>query len=90
MGFEWDETKSRTNETKHGIDFDTAREMWNDSNRVEIQTPYPLEDRNILISKIGNKLFTAIFTHRGKAIRIISVRHARKKETKLYEKQKNS
>ena len=86
MEFEWDEAKSVTNKSKHGIDFDTAREMWNDSNRVEIQTPYPLEDRNILISKIGEKLYTAIFTYRGNAIRIISVRHARKKETTLYEK----
>jgi len=86
MVFEWDEAKSVTNKSKHGIDFDTAREMWNDSNRVEIQTPYPLEDRNILISKIGEKLYTAIFTYRGNAIRIISVRHARKKETTLYEK----
>jgi uncharacterized DUF497 family protein len=90
MEFEWDENKSLINKSKHGIDFDTAREMWNDTNRVEIQTSYPLEDRNILISKIGNKLFTAIFTYRGNAIRIISVRHAGKKETKLYEKQKNS
>ena len=85
MEFEWDGNKSLINKSKHGIDFDTAKEMWNDNNRLEIQTPYPLEDRNILISKIGNKLYTAIFTHRGNAIRIISVRHARKKETTLYE-----
>ena len=86
MEFEWDEAKSLVNKSKHGIDFHTAKEMWNDSNRVEIQTPYPLEDRNILISKIKDILYTAIFTYRGNAIRIISVRHARKKETTLYEK----
>jgi uncharacterized DUF497 family protein len=36
------------------------------------------------IGKIGDKLWTAIFTRREDAIRIISVRRARKKETKLY------
>jgi len=88
--FEWDEEKSRANQSKHGVDFDTAKEMWNDSNRVEVQISYPFEDRSILIGKIGNELLTAIFTHRGNATRIISVRRARKKEIRLYEKQEDS
>ena len=90
MQFEWDDEKSRTNKTKHGIDFDTVKDLWNDSNRVEIQAPSPLENRSILISKIRNKLWTAIFTHRGTAIRIISVRPARKQEAKLYGQKENS
>jgi len=88
--FEWDEEKSLANQSKHGVGFDTARAMWNDSNRVEVQISYPFEDRSILMGKIANKLWTAIFTHRGNAIRIISVRRARKKETRLYEKQEDS
>jgi len=90
MEFEWDRDKSLDNKAKHGIDFNIAKEMWNDSNRVEIQVPYPLEDRNIMIGKIENKLWMAIFPHRGNAIRIISVRRARKKKTRLYEKEENS
>ena len=90
MEFEWDKDKSRDNKAKHGIDFNTAKEMWSDSNRVEIQIPYPLEDRNIMIGKIGNKLWAAIFTYRNNTIRIISVRRARKKETRLYGKEENS
>ena len=82
--FEWDDEKSWSNEIKHGIDFNTAKHLWNDSNRVEIHTPYPLEKRSILIGKLGKKLWTAIFTWRRDAIRIISVRRARKQETKLY------
>ena len=85
MEFEWDENKSRANKSKHGIDFNTATELWNDQNRIEIQMNFPAEDRNALIGKIGDKLWTAIFTRRVDAIRIISVRRARKKETKLYE-----
>jgi uncharacterized DUF497 family protein len=85
MKFEWDDTKSLTNKAKHGIDFSTAREMWKDDNRVEIHAPYPLEERSILIGKIGKKLWTAIFAYRGDDIRIISVRRSRKKEIGLYE-----
>ena len=84
MIFEWDDEKSRTNQTKHGIDFDTARALWDDGNRVEIQSPYPVESRSILIGKIDKKLWTAIFTQRGDALRIISVRRARKLEAELY------
>jgi uncharacterized DUF497 family protein len=84
MTFEWDNEKSRSNQTKHGIDFDTARALWDDDNRVEIQSSYPLENRGILIAKLDKKLWTAIFTWRGSALRIISVRRARKQEANLY------
>jgi len=39
----------------------------------------------ILISKIEGKYWTAVFTYRGKKIRIISVRRARKNEKEIYE-----
>jgi len=85
MEFEWDEKKSRANKSKHGIDFNTATELWNDQDRIEIQMHFPVENRNALIGKIGDKLWTAIFTRRVDTIRIISVRRTRKKEAKLYE-----
>jgi len=85
MEFEWDERKNRRNKNKHGIDFETAMKLWNDKNRIVIQTPFPIENRSVLIGKIDKKLWSAIFTLRSNAIRIISVRHARRKEAKLYE-----
>ena len=84
MIFEWDDDKNHSNQTKHGIDFDTAKVLWDDASRVEIQSPYPLESRSILIGKIDRKLWTAIFTKRESAVRIISVRRARKQEAELY------
>jgi len=90
MEFEWDLNKSRSNLIKHGIDFETAKNLWLDEDRIEIWAPHPVEDRGIVIGKHQNKLWTAIFTMRGNAIRIISVRRARKKEAKLYEKEKAS
>ncbi len=85
MDFQWDEKKSEANKLKHGIDFKTAKESWNDKDRIEIQTNFPGENRTALIGKIGDKLWAAIFTRRGHTIRIISVRRARKKEAILYE-----
>ncbi len=84
MQFEWSDQKNRTNKAKHDIDFDTAKALWDDPGRIEILTSYPLENRSILIGKIGQKLWTAIFTRRSSTIRIISVRRARKKEVDLY------
>ena len=88
MKFEWDAKKSSANKIKHGIDFETAKNIWLDENRVEIHAPHPVEDRRIIIGKHHNKVSTAIYTMRGNAIRIISVRHARKKEAELYDKEK--
>jgi uncharacterized protein len=89
MIFEWDEKKSASNKLKHGIDFETARSLWDDPFRVEIQTSFPDENRSVLISRIGNKIWTSIFTVREGSIRIISVRRARKREAMLYESKEN-
>ena len=48
MKFEWNENKSITNKEKHGIDFKSAIEIWNDPARIEIQTAFSDENRNIL------------------------------------------
>lgn len=90
MNFEWDDKKSEVNKEKHGIDFKTAKEIWLDENRVEICTSHPIENRNIIIGHVHNKLWTAIYTVRGDATRLISVRRARKKEAKLYGKKETS
>jgi uncharacterized DUF497 family protein len=83
--FEWDPGKSESNRRKHEIDFETAKELWLDENRVEIHAPHPLEDRLILIAKHLDKIWTAIYTFRQDAIRMISVRRAREREVDLYE-----
>ena len=86
MKFVWDENKNQANSAKHGIDFETATQLWNDEHRVEIHTTFSDENRSIIIGRLKTKLWAAIFTKRGEAIRIISVRRARTKETALYEK----
>ena len=88
MRFEWDDVKSESNVTKHGIDFETATLLWQDVNRIGIGTPYPIENRTIVIGKIGRNLWAAIATKRDDATRIIPVRRARKKEVQLYGQEK--
>jgi uncharacterized DUF497 family protein len=85
MEFEWDIQKSLTNQEKHGIDFETAKSLWIDEKRVEIEMVFPNEKRWALIAKIGIKAWTAIYTVRGNTVRLISVRRARTKEVRLYE-----
>lgn len=90
MKFEWDEKKSGINLSKHGIDFNTATELWDDEDRIQIQTAFPIENRRILIGKIGEKIWAAIYTRLNNSIRIISVRRARKKEARIYEQKEIS
>lgn len=85
MLFEYDPDKSRSNLQKHGMDFDSAQALWNDENRLEIPAKTVDEPRWLIIGKINNKYWSAVFTHRAKNIRIISVRRSRDEEIEFYE-----
>lgn len=85
MEFEYDPAKSAANRDKHGIDFEDARALWRDEKRVILKLWSQNEQRFIVVGLIGEKLWTAICTRRGEAIRIISVRRSRKYETEYYE-----
>ena len=83
--FEFDEEKSRSNLKKHGIDFSEAQKLWKDSDFVELKARTTDEPRYMVIGKIDSRHWSAITTVRNKRVRIISVRHARKSEVKIYE-----
>lgn len=82
--FEYDPNKSQANKEKHGIDFDEAQSLWLDEDRVYFPAQSDTEDRNALIAKKEVKVWVAFYTMRGTAIRLISVRRARKNEEKTY------
>jgi len=86
MDFEFDPNKSRKNKKKHGIDFIKAKELWNDPDRIEIPTKFLDEPRYVLIGKIDDVFWSAIFTYRGDKIRLISVRRERRNERGIYER----
>ena len=84
MVFEFDPSKSTINKQKHGIDFEEAQSLWLDYRRVEINARTTGEQRKVLIAQLNNDIWSAIFTHRNNAVRIISVRKARKNEKEIY------
>jgi hypothetical protein len=86
MIFEYDDNKSRSNEQKHGVNFEDAKALWDDPYAFEIAAiSNEEESRFLVLGRIGSKNYTAIITYRQKNIRIISVRKSREKEIQLYE-----
>lgn len=74
MEFEFDPSKSKLNQNKHGINFVEAQQIWFDVNRVKIPARTEDELRFVIIGKIKDKHWSAVITYRDTKIRIISVR----------------
>jgi uncharacterized protein len=83
--FEFDEAKNQANAAKHGIDFVAAQTLWLDELLIEIPARTTGEPRFLVIGVIEGKHFSAVITYRGRCIRIISVRRARREEVAIYE-----
>ncbi len=83
--FEFDEDKSQSNLTKHGIDFVGAQKLWDDPDLLEIPAKTVDEDLFLIIGRIAEKHWSCVITYRNESIRIISVRRSRKEEVEPYE-----
>jgi len=70
--FEYDNKKSTSNLEKHSIDFVVAQELWLDPDLIEVHAKSEDEPRFLVIARIANKHWSAVITHRGSTIRIIS------------------
>jgi uncharacterized protein len=83
--YEWDENKNKSNQQKHSISFEKAKEVFEDQNAVEFRGNSSSELRIMRIGKTLSKiLITVVYTLRSVSIRIISARQASKEETKSY------
>jgi len=82
--FEFDAVKNESNKIKHGIDFESATNLWLDIDRIIIPAKTTGEKRFLLVAKLDNTFWSAVYTHRTDKIRIISVRKSRKNEKDLY------
>jgi uncharacterized DUF497 family protein len=87
--FEYDFNKSNSNKEKHGIDFEEAQRIWEDSFAITVPTQRVEEVRFIIVGMIAKKTWSAIFTMRQDKIRIISARRSRTEEVYHYEKNKS-
>jgi uncharacterized DUF497 family protein len=84
VGFEYERAKSKSNHEKHGISFEHAKLLWLDEKRLVVPARSNTEPREALIAQLDGKLWTAIYTMRGDAIRLISVRRSRDEEREGY------
>ena len=89
MRFEFDDKKSESNLGKHGVDFQDAQMIWADPTALlDVPAKTSDEPRWIAIGSIDGKLWTAVYTYRGKnrsTVRLISVRRARPGEERAYD-----
>jgi len=89
MEFEWDTEKANTNQEKHGVSFDEAKTVFDDTLACIFNDEWNSfgENRELLIGLSRQKrLLIVSFTERQEnLIRIISSRLATAKERKDYE-----
>jgi uncharacterized DUF497 family protein len=89
--FSWDETKSRGNQHKHGVSFETAKLVFEDPLHLSRQDRVENgEQRWQTLGRVGDELLLVAHTchdteQDGEHIRIISARRATKLERKIYE-----
>ena len=84
MEFDFDPKKSSSNKDKHGIDFEEAKSLWNDSYRVVIPARCHVEKRWVMIARLKDEYWSVIYTVGDSVIRIISVRKSRQNEKEIY------
>lgn len=85
MEFEFDDSKSQANKSKHGIDFEEAQLLWLDDMLIEIPARTSDEPRFLVIGRIRGTHWSAVITYRDDRVRIISVRRARIEEVEIHE-----
>ncbi|MEG3436476.1 MULTISPECIES: BrnT family toxin [Bacillati] len=89
MEFEWDRSKASRNFQKHGVSFEEARTVFDDTLAGIFDDPiHSIEERREIIIGYSrqNRLLLISFTERPNAIRIISARPATRKERENYER----
>lgn len=86
--FEWDETKNRINQDKHGVPFERAQYAFFDKCHVIIEDAEHSQDeqRFYCLGKVGGGILTVRFTYRNDVIRIFGAGYWRGGE-KRYEQE---
>jgi len=88
MDFEWDPVKTRLNESKHGVSFFEAYEVFDDDHSSTVRDPDHSvdEDRYLIfgVSK-GGRYLVVSYAERGDRIRLITALQMTPRERKAYE-----
>lgn len=84
MRFEWDEAKNQANKAKHGVDFVRIQLLFDGRPVETFPSTYPHEERWLTVGVLAGRFYTVVWTPRGEAVRIISVRRSRDAEVRQY------
>lgn len=86
MRYTFDPVKDASNLLKHGVSLSVAAELdWNDM-LIEIDHRFDYgEDRLVGFAPLDDRIHCIVFTHRGDACHVISLRKANRKEVMRYE-----
>lgn len=86
MNFEWDESKNKSNQSKHGLDFTEARRVFNPSLFVDIDDREDYgEERYVGLGLLDGRVVVVIFTQPDdNTVRVISLRKANSYERQQY------
>ena len=83
---EWNKSKAEDNYAKHGISFELAKAVFEDSFAIgflDDRQDYG-EERFVLLGRAQGSLLYVAYTERMDAVRIISARRATKNEQETY------
>ncbi|QDH58611.1 BrnT family toxin [Pandoraea pnomenusa] len=86
MDIEFDAIKDQANRVKDGLSLALAEAFELETALVEIDDRNDYnEERFIALGLIGDRVHVMVFTVRGEAIRVISLRKANRREVKRYD-----
>ncbi len=88
MEFEWDPTKAASNLSKHRVTFEEAVTVFGDPLASTITDPDHSEDEATFITlglSTNETVIVVCHTDRGGRVRLISARHATRRERRQYE-----
>ena len=86
--FEWDERKAAQNLAKHGVAFDAVERFDFEAVWEMADDRFDYGERRILaVAPLDGRLHALIYTRRGNAIRVISLRAASRRESRKYAEQ---
>lgn len=86
MDIEFDTAKDAANIERHGLSLAFGAQVFADVAHIVLASIRPIdgEDRFKVIGMVDGKLYTAVHTHRGAAVRMISVRRSNDGEERIY------
>ena len=84
MEFEWLEAKRIAVLKARGLDFVRGQQLFDGRQIYTVASPRGLEQRWVSIGELNDRLVAVVWTVRGRNVRIITMRRARRAEERRY------